>query len=78
MMESLMETKLQQFKAAATSLWGQKDAERIWGQTMWKIALKPKELLGLADGWANYCVSSNPDKLNKTCDDIMMRVQADK
>lgn len=74
MLKGLVKTKVEQFKAAAGSFWGQKDAEKIWKETAWKLGLKPSELYALSEGWAEYCLSRKPDKLNEACNKVLARV----
>lgn len=74
MFKGLVKTKVQQFKAAAGSFWGQKDAEKIWKEDGWKLGLKPKELYALSEGWAEYCLSSDASKLEAACDNVLARV----
>lgn len=75
MLKGLVKTKVQQFKAAASSFWGQKDAEKIWKETAWKLGLKPGELYALSEGWAQYCLNSDASKLEQACDKVLNRVK---
>jgi len=75
MFKSLTRMKVEQFKASAGSIWGQKDAEKIWKEDSWKLGLKPGELYDLTEGWASYCLTSNASKLEEACNIVLKRVK---
>lgn len=76
MLKKITAAKLKAFQGYASCAWTQQEAEKIWGETFWKLGLKPKELLSISEGWANFVISGDASQLNEACTRVITRMGA--
>jgi hypothetical protein len=66
--------KVQTFQVNAASVFGQKEAEKIWAENAWKLALSYEELKSLQDGWAKFIINGDRSQLDASASVISTRL----
>lgn len=76
MIKDFIVNKIRSFQAGAGSMSKQKDAEKLWDETVWKLALEANEINKLRDGWAKFVVNGNRNELDVACETAIKRLGA--
>jgi len=75
MINDFVLNKVRTFAAKGGSLFGQKEAEKLWKETGWKLALEVSEIMALQDGWAEFVVKGDNTKLTEAGNRVSARLQ---
>lgn len=77
MIKNMILSRVREFHAKAGSFFGQKEAEKIWGETAWKLGLEVSEILGLQEGWAQFVLNGKTEKLDAAVQQATVRLQGE-